>query len=513
MTNDAAPGSTGADDTHTAAGPTSARDASTTPGEPERPTPPTETQPPPVTTAPPAGAGAPPWAEPPPTGVGAFTARYGLVRPIAGRQFAGVCAAIGRATNTDPVLWRVLFAVLTLFGGIGLLAYLVGWLIIPAEGDTASPVEALAGRGRSSTSPVTVILIGLLAVVVLVFIVSDGFRVAVLAAAVLVAGLLLLNRGGRAPSGPSGHYHPYGYGPPGAPGAGPAAFGAPAAPPTWAAPGFGGPAEGGPPGGAPAWPVAAGGDPASGAPAPAPGHVPHPYAPHGPYAGGGAYPPGLPPHAPPTPVPPRPPKPPHEPSRLVRVVLSLACVALGVLAVVDLTSGRVSASAYFATGLAVIGLGLLAGAWIGRARWLIPIGLALVVGLGISSGVERGLGHIQPDVGDVEWRPQAVQELVTRYELGTGDATLDLRELDFTGRDETVEAVVRFGSLRVLLPPDVDVDVRADINAGDARVLGTAWGGLNQAAREISDDGDDGPGGGHLRLIVHVNAGDLEVDR
>jgi phage shock protein PspC (stress-responsive transcriptional regulator) len=48
-----------------------------------------------------------------------FMARYGLVRPVTGRNFAGVCAAVGRATNTDPILWRVLFAVLTLFGGSG----------------------------------------------------------------------------------------------------------------------------------------------------------------------------------------------------------------------------------------------------------------------------------------------------------------------------------------------------------------------------------------------------------
>ena len=60
---------------------------------------------------------------------------------------AGVCAAVGRATNTDPALWRVLFAVLALAGGVGLLAYLVGWLLIPAEGrDT--PAHGIRGRVR-----------------------------------------------------------------------------------------------------------------------------------------------------------------------------------------------------------------------------------------------------------------------------------------------------------------------------------------------------------------------------
>ena len=88
-----------------------------------------------------------------------FAAQYGLIRPATGRQIAGVCAGIGRATDTDPLLWRVLFAVGVLFGGVGLVAYLLGWLLMPAEGDTGSPIEALFGRGHSSTSPPTAVLL------------------------------------------------------------------------------------------------------------------------------------------------------------------------------------------------------------------------------------------------------------------------------------------------------------------------------------------------------------------
>ena len=96
---------------------------------------------------PPPGAGFPPPGgfPPPPPGTGGFATRYGLVRPArgGGRMVAGVAGALGRATNTDPVLWRVLFAVLILAGGLGLFAYVVGWLLIPAEGDTGSPLESL----------------------------------------------------------------------------------------------------------------------------------------------------------------------------------------------------------------------------------------------------------------------------------------------------------------------------------------------------------------------------------
>ncbi|MGK5676052.1 PspC domain-containing protein, partial [Micromonospora sp. URMC 106] len=147
----------------------------------------------PPVAAPDAAGGTPPGAEagpgpqPPFGGVG-FTSRYGLVRPRDGRYLAGVCAAIGRATNTDPVLWRVLLAVLGFFGGIGILVYVTAWLIIPGEGDSASPVESMLGRGRSSMSPVTVIVLSILVAISFGYIVTDAFRAVLLGATILIGG-------------------------------------------------------------------------------------------------------------------------------------------------------------------------------------------------------------------------------------------------------------------------------------------------------------------------------------
>ncbi|PZF81948.1 PspC domain-containing protein, partial [Micromonospora deserti] len=143
---------------------------------------------------PPPPGGDPGAVPPPPPGAAGFTSRYGLVRPRDGRYLAGVCAAIGRATNTDPVLWRVLLAVLGFFGGIGILVYVTAWLIIPGEGDSASPVESMLGRGRSSMSPVTVIVLSILVAVSFGYIVTDAFRAVLLGAAILIGGALLLNR-------------------------------------------------------------------------------------------------------------------------------------------------------------------------------------------------------------------------------------------------------------------------------------------------------------------------------
>ncbi|WP_254909806.1 PspC domain-containing protein, partial [Micromonospora sp. NBS 11-29] len=149
-------------------------------------------------------AGPPPGGYAPPPGAAGFTTRYGLVRPREGRYLAGVCAAVGRATNTDPVLWRVLLAVLGFFGGIGILVYVAAWLVIPGEGDSASPVESMLGRGRSSMSPVTVIVLGIVVAVGFAYVVTDGFRAILLGAVILICGALLLNRDERAAASRTG---------------------------------------------------------------------------------------------------------------------------------------------------------------------------------------------------------------------------------------------------------------------------------------------------------------------
>src|SRR5690349_358648 len=164
--------------------------------------PPIPDPPPPPGPTPPPGANPPPGAAPPPwfgaPDSGPTFVREKLIRPTRGRYVAGVAGAIGNATNTDPVLWRVLLAVLGFFGGVGVLIYLVGWLLIPAEGDTASPIESLLGRGRSAMAPLSIVLLGGAAALTFAFIVRDGIRATLLAAAVLVGGGLLLRRNSRA---------------------------------------------------------------------------------------------------------------------------------------------------------------------------------------------------------------------------------------------------------------------------------------------------------------------------
>jgi len=478
---------------------------------------------------PPPGAQPPPWFEMPDRPV---FSREKLIRPR-NRYVAGVAGAIARATNTDPVLWRVVLAVLGFFGGVGVLIYLLGWLLIPAEGDTASPVESLLGRGRSAMAPLSVVLLGAAAALTFSFIVRDGFRASLLAAGILVCGALVLKKAGRTNAGaPTGPAPQEGWS--AATTAGPATFPpapATASPPPPAAPqdqptaAFpAAPASAGEPMTAPLPPIpplpptppnypppttpfAPPRPPDFGSPQfipPTGGYRP-PFAPHGPWAqspGPQAYP-----AAPPKP--PKAPKPPRERSKLGRITFFMVVVVMGVLALIDLAGVSVAVSAYFAAALATIALGLIVGAWLGRARGLIALALLATMGLAVSSGAERWGGEL----GNSSYRPQSLGAVADRYDFSIGNATLDLRAIDFTGQQQVTTVAMKVGQIKVLLPDNVDTTTTVAMDGGRALIFGRQWEGQDLGSQEVTDLGPDGAGGGSLRLNIEMNTGNVEVTR
>ena len=54
-------------------------------------------------------------------------------------MIGGVAAGIADYLNIDPVLVRAVFVGLVVFGGAGVVLYLVAWLLIPVEGRTSRP--------------------------------------------------------------------------------------------------------------------------------------------------------------------------------------------------------------------------------------------------------------------------------------------------------------------------------------------------------------------------------------
>ena len=57
---------------------------------------------------------------------------------------AGICGGIAQYFELDPTIIRVLFVVLSVFAGGGILVYIILWLIIPQEPDTTEPAEDVA---------------------------------------------------------------------------------------------------------------------------------------------------------------------------------------------------------------------------------------------------------------------------------------------------------------------------------------------------------------------------------
>jgi len=78
-----------------------------------------------------------------PTGLAgpAQPCRRRLVRDIRNKKIAGVCAGFAEYLDVDVTLVRILWAALTLTAGIGLIAYIVGWIVMPKAPMAAASCE------------------------------------------------------------------------------------------------------------------------------------------------------------------------------------------------------------------------------------------------------------------------------------------------------------------------------------------------------------------------------------
>ena len=70
---------------------------------------------------------------PPPVPPPVLDAVNRLRRSTGDRWIGGVCGGLARATGLESWVWRLIFAVLILFGGAGIFIYLLLWIFVPAE--------------------------------------------------------------------------------------------------------------------------------------------------------------------------------------------------------------------------------------------------------------------------------------------------------------------------------------------------------------------------------------------
>lgn len=366
-------------------------------------------------------AGPSPWDTPPeePPGGTAVRPDRRLHRSRSDRVVAGVAGGLGEYTGVDPRLFRVLLVVLSFFGGVGVLLYLVGWLFLATDGDGVSPAETLrfGGTGRSPGEGAVLVLAVLAAGAAVIRGDVGDVTLLVLAA----AGALLLVRRSR--------HHPGDVRPP--------------EPVETSDPHYGA---------GPGWP------------------------PHGPpmWTTEGTGPAGVGTVTLPAPTSPWPPaqrrRPPRQRSTLGPATLSAAVLVLGVLGILDATGvldpGR---RLYLAVALAVVGLGLVVGGWVGRARWLALLGVPMTVALVVSGWA----GSAYPGgTGTRRYSPATVADVQQRYDLGAGDVELDLTAVPFVDRNVDTRVSVGAGDVRIVLPRNVDVVFDGRVDAGQLAAFG-----------------------------------------
>lgn len=399
------------------------------------------------------------------------------------RKVVGVSGGLGRWAGVDPLVFRILFVVLTVFGGSGILLYALGWLLIPDDGETESEGQRLlSGRSRSSAATIVGIVVVLaIGIAATGWMLDSGPGFGGLAALVAVVAIVVLisrnHRGPRpvAPTFPDPQVRTPGE--PGAYGQTPGtAYSAPAGYPA----------------------------PAAYA-APAPSYAPT--APLSPPPPGPRYP---------TYGPPPPPAPPKERSVLGRATLSVALIVVGILIGWNAaTDSDVPVRVVLASALAVVALGLVVGAFVGRARGLVVAGVLLMV---LSSVAAFSGAHLRGGVGERAWSPTTVAELHTPYRLGAGEITLDLTGLDLSaaGRERVV---VRqgVGQLLIVVPSEVVVLVDADVRAGEIR-RDVDGDGVGQTLRDGTDVSErftvpegSAPSSAVLVIDAELGLGSLEV--
>ncbi|MEO8828157.1 PspC domain-containing protein [Lapillicoccus sp.] len=81
-------------------------------------------------------------------GLFAWLRATGLQRRGDDKWVGGVCGALARRLNVDPILVRGAFLLFIILGGVGVLLYLVGWALLPNDQDEVLAQKAIHGDGR-----------------------------------------------------------------------------------------------------------------------------------------------------------------------------------------------------------------------------------------------------------------------------------------------------------------------------------------------------------------------------
>ncbi|WP_459547949.1 PspC domain-containing protein [Nocardia sp. X0981] len=185
-------------------------------------------------------------------------------------------------------------------------------------------------------------------------------------------------------------------------------------------------------------------------------------------------------------------------SRFTPIVVGLAVLAAaGAGAAAAAGAEWMTPARIAAVALAVIGLGLVVGAFRRRGHGLLLVTAPLAAFVLLAAAVGP-VDMRDSTMGERTWAPAASTELRPDYTVTMGSGTLDLRGIELT-ENKTVDLSVQMGQAMVLLPENMNVRTDCTVRMGEARC----------------PDGLTGPGGDApvLDLHVRVRMGEAEVRR
>jgi phage shock protein PspC (stress-responsive transcriptional regulator) len=207
----------------------------------------------------------------------------------------------------------------------------------------------------------------------------------------------------------------------------------------------------------------------------------------------------------------RPPRERRPRSRVTPVVFGALLIGAGVVGLAVANGRNVQPTAIFAGGLLIVGGGLVASAWFGRAWALIPLGLLLLAAISVSALIKVPFAG---GIGERHFAPVAATELKDEYRLAVGEMRLDLSDVDLPrGARREITATVGVGHLDLTVPHDVNVQLHGASGLGDVALLGddSHDGGIS-VDRDLTLDAEH-EGAPTLVIDAEVGVGQVEVHR
>jgi phage shock protein PspC (stress-responsive transcriptional regulator)/predicted membrane protein len=402
------------------------------------------------------------------------------------RWVAGVCGGIGRALNIDPVLVRVVMAVL-IISGPGVIFYIAAWVLMPDEGSDRSAAQGVLGdRVRTDHPWFWPIVIGACVFIAIAMMSSFNFG-RFIPGPLIVVGVIWLIAKQRKGNKQGQGQRPQDTVPPASP-----AYSGPQQTTSYT-----------PPQTDPSAPPAG---PASSATQRPQDRTVEPVQavwteddPLGLYVDEPA---GR--TSPVTSTPAGP------PAKGVRGIKSIIVVLTGLAIGIAALAGAPTATMLI-IGLATLGGGMLLGGFVGRTLALLPLGILLAVGA-VASTVFPGVPRNFADTNYVAPASQTITATGTSYQFDAGSVHLDLTQAKF-GPGAKVEVHGGAGEVIVKLPSDVDVQGTVSTEMGDVAFLNEHQGGHN-AELKLNDLGPDGkPGPQQVTLDLDLRLGSIKVER